>query len=367
MGATMRKAIAFVVLFPLVLVFSGCAGRTLCHPTKTQEDYRRESYICEEQALLRSAQWGNVGMLLLKQSEKQRCLKERFGWMECNATAQDSRISEGTPPVVAPQQVAPRVYTHTVRQAFGGALSQDQARIVALARAKREVLEQAGTYLESLTEVQQGRLARDEILALAAGVLKAEIVSEKTTAEGQGFLIEITARVEVDPAVLHDRVQKLLVAEEPEEKTSAWYNDKGITLLNSRKYTDAIRNFNEALLINNKNEAAYANRGTAYLGLGKYDAAIKDFNSAIEIYDKYSFAYRNRGAAYAAQKLYDLAIQDFGWAILLNPEDATAYIFRGATNMDRGETEWACRDFKKACELGDCEGQEKASKKGLCQ
>ena len=40
---------------------------------------------------------------------------------------------------------------HTVRQAFGGGQSPDDARISAMAKAKREALEQAGTYIESLT------------------------------------------------------------------------------------------------------------------------------------------------------------------------------------------------------------------------
>jgi len=40
---------------------------------------------------------------------------------------------------------------HTVRQTFGGGQSPDDARISAMAKAKREALEQAGTYIESLT------------------------------------------------------------------------------------------------------------------------------------------------------------------------------------------------------------------------
>ena len=40
--------------------------------------------------------------------------------------------------------------THTVKQSFGGSQSPDDARISAVAKAKREALEMAGTYIESL-------------------------------------------------------------------------------------------------------------------------------------------------------------------------------------------------------------------------
>jgi len=60
---------------------------------------------------------------------------------------------------------------HTVKQTFGGGQSPDDARISAMAKAKREALEKAGTYIESLTVVQNSKVEKDEILALAAGVL----------------------------------------------------------------------------------------------------------------------------------------------------------------------------------------------------
>jgi hypothetical protein len=58
--------------------------------------------------------------------------------------------------------------THTVKQSFGGSQSPDDARISAVAKAKREALEMAGTYIESLTVVKNSQVDKDEILALAA-------------------------------------------------------------------------------------------------------------------------------------------------------------------------------------------------------
>ena len=69
-----------------------------------------------------------------------------------------------------------KTYTHTVKQIFGGAQSPDDASIAAIAKAKREVLEKAGTYLESLTVVQDGAVTSDEVFSIAAGILKVEIM-----------------------------------------------------------------------------------------------------------------------------------------------------------------------------------------------
>ena len=58
-----------------------------------------------------------------------------------------------------------KTITHTVRQPFGGSQSPDDARIAVVARAKREVLEMAGTYVQTLTVVKDSRVEKDEILA----------------------------------------------------------------------------------------------------------------------------------------------------------------------------------------------------------
>lgn len=55
-------------------------------------------------------------------------------------------------PVLAVGEI--QTITHTVKQPFGGSQSPDDARISAVAKAKREALEKAGTYIESITVVK---------------------------------------------------------------------------------------------------------------------------------------------------------------------------------------------------------------------
>ena len=80
-----------------------------------------------------------------------------------------------------------KTFVHTVRQPFSGSQSPDDARIAATHKAKREVLEKAGTYLETLTIVEKGKLTKDQIMALASGVLKTEIISQKPYTSGEGY------------------------------------------------------------------------------------------------------------------------------------------------------------------------------------
>lgn len=100
--------------------------------------------------------------------------------------------------------------THTVKQSFGGSQSPDDARIAAVAKAKREALELVGTYVESTTVVKNAQVEKDEILALTAGVLKAEVLSQKNYTTGEAFGIEVTVRVKVDTAVLEACLKKVL-------------------------------------------------------------------------------------------------------------------------------------------------------------
>ena len=102
------------------------------------------------------------------------------------------------------------VVVKTVRQHITGEISPDNARKFAVGKAKRAALEEAGTYLETMSVVREGNLERDEIMALAVGVLKTEVVKEKQFMDGNVFCMEATVRIEVDPSMLRSRIEKLL-------------------------------------------------------------------------------------------------------------------------------------------------------------
>jgi tetratricopeptide (TPR) repeat protein len=309
-----------------------------------------------------------------------------------------------------------KTVTHTVRQPFGGSQSPDDARIAAVARAKREALEMAGTYVEGLTVVKNLRVEKDEILALTAGVLTAEVVSQKNYHTDDAFGVEIVVRINVDTSILEDRVKKLLadrthleqlnqarkkekelldevvkLQEENKrltvEKKSAeqlkgrfqeasqgltavdWL-DKSLALWQGGEFSDpkkAIELLSEAIHLKPDYARAYLGRGNAYANLGQHQRAIEDYNEAIHSGPGYAEAYYNRGREYQLLGQHQRAIKDCNTALSLKPDLAYAYNNRGKAYLAMQNTLQGCSDFQKACSMGDCSFYEIEKKLGLCR
>jgi tetratricopeptide (TPR) repeat protein len=290
--------------------------------------------------------------------------------------------------------------THTVKQSFGGSQSADDARISAVAKAKREALEKAGTYIESITVVKNLQVDKDEILALAAGVLKAEVVSQKNYHTDDAFGIDVVVKVVVDTSVLEERVKKLLqdrthldqlkqvrarekellekivILEEENRKkgkskqkaatlkkefqAAAWgltafdWLQKAILLWTDGKFADsrkAMEYLNEAIRLKPDLAHAYSTRGIAYYTMGQYQRAIKDYDEAIRL--KLNI-YAVRGIAYREMGQYQRAIKDFDEAIRLKPDLpdlANAYSERGVAYNSLRQHERAIKDCDEAIRL----------------
>jgi len=291
--------------------------------------------------------------------------------------------------------------THTIKQSFGGSQSPDDARISAVAKAKREALEKTGVYIEALTVVKEAKVEKDEILALTAGVVKAEVVSQKNYHTEDAFGIEIIVNVIVDTSVLGERVKKLLqdrthltqikdaqkreeellqkVAklEEENRKLTArkqntkelkkqfqqasrgltamdWF-DKAFALWVDGKYTDpkkAIEYLTNSIRLKPDLAEAYGNRGLAYSkDLRHYRRAIDDFDKAIHLKPDLADVYNNRGLTYDKLGQYQRAIKDYDEAIRLKPGDADAYYNRGRTYHHLKQYQRAINDFDEAISI----------------
>lgn len=318
----------------------------------------------------------------------------------------------------SPAEADIKVYTHTVKQAFGGSQSPDDARMAAIAKAKREVLELAGTYIESMTIVKNNMIEEDQIVGLAAGVLNAEIVSQKNYATEEGFGILVTAKVAVDTTILEDRVETLIQDKELLEKNQEAqdrieellakitmleqenkklksvpdpgkqkslekeFKELGNGLEAAELLQKALANFNrgkfsepeEAMVLLNRsialdpfNDKSYALRAMAYRQQNEIDKAISDSNKAIELNPRNVRAYTFRGFIYRNMGNFRQALKDCNTAIRLNPNFARAYQVRGSIYMRLRKKSMACSDFRKACALGDCGALKKAQQRIDCQ
>ena len=103
--------------------------------------------------------------------------------------------------VPGPVMSATQTIDSTVSQTYGGIFSAEDARVVATVKARRQALEKAGTYIESLGIVKQP-FTKEDLPVLAAGILEAGIAAQKNYVVQDGFVFEVTARINVNTKTL---------------------------------------------------------------------------------------------------------------------------------------------------------------------
>lgn len=91
---------------------------------------------------------------------------------------------------------------------LGDADSRVDARRIAIQEAKRKALEQAGTFVSSLTVVKDYQLSKDEVAAYTAGLVDTEVASEEMRGSVDRPEIYIKARCTIDTAVLAEQIER---------------------------------------------------------------------------------------------------------------------------------------------------------------
>ena len=269
--------------------------------------------------------------------------------------------------------------------------SKLSCRTIALEQVKRLLLEELGTYLESHTEVKNYQVSRDQIIAITAGIVRAEILNEKW--DGQTYFI--IAKITADPKQVASAIdelrrerQSLSELEESKKRTDEllkelaklreelksskggertqekkdyraavqklgavdWYKE-GYALAESGKYQDAISFYNKAIDADPKHAAAYSVRGWAYYRIRDYQSALKDNNRALDLKPNVPSALANRSWTLWGMRQYDKALVDANRAIELAPDYARAYLTRAVIYLYMENNVNAIEDFNKAIEL----------------
>ena len=87
--------------------------------------------------------------------------------------------------------------------------SKNDARRMCFLEAKRKVLEKAGTYIESYTQVKNYKLTKDEINSYSAALLKVEVVNEEWKFIGATMAIFMSVKAEVSTDYIEKQLSKI--------------------------------------------------------------------------------------------------------------------------------------------------------------
>lgn len=294
-------------------------------------------------------------------------------------------------------QGAVKIFEHKVDQPFSGSQSPDDAFMAAMTRAKFEVLERAGTYLESLSEVENAILTRDEVTALAGGILTTEVVNKANYANDKTFGILLTTRIEVNSDFLKQRMDKLLQDRSLLQKyneiqqrehellekikkleeanrsisnsssqaaalgmefsavsaalsASQWL-EKAYTLWSDGRFSDpptAIAHLGKAIDLDNKNPRSYNSRAVAYLNQERFKEAETDLDTALRLNPSYADAHNNLGSLHYRRGDFKKAVNAYTLALKYQPELVEAILNRGMALRKLFQFERAFNDFRRA-------------------
>ena len=107
-------------------------------------------------------------------------------------------------PYLANAKTETLVATHKYQ--MGDNDSRNDARRMCFLEAKRKVIEKAGTYIKTYTQVKNYQLTKDEIEVYSAALLKVETVKEDWKLSGASMAVEITVKAEVDTSYMEKQL-----------------------------------------------------------------------------------------------------------------------------------------------------------------
>lgn len=101
---------------------------------------------------------------------------------------------------------------------------------------------------------------------------------------------------------------------------------------------------------------AYFVRAEKYARRGRFYDAIGDYSKAIELDPEHLESYRKRAVARMNLKEYRMAISDQNTVLGKNPCYGKVYYDRGISYYFLEQHGTACKDMRKACDLGHYDG-----------
>jgi len=188
-----------------------------------------------------------------------------------------------------------------------------------------------------------------------------------TTRVGLGDPTELNLDMAKENALAAEERQKQLEAnpelkrqQEQQEKEAKQFTglkelfNQGTTLMNEKKYVEAVQMFEQALpLAKEKNlPIVLAKLAEAYQKSQQYPKAVENYTKAIEARPDDATLHNNLGNVYAEMGKIPEAAAEFKKAADMDPTQASRYYFNyGAVMYNQGKMDEASAAFKKATEI----------------
>jgi tetratricopeptide (TPR) repeat protein len=185
-----------------------------------------------------------------------------------------------------------------------------------------------------------------------------------------------TSAVKTQPEPLVVESPPNLELNSDQQKTADEFIARGKRYYDNDDFDNAIKNFDNAIVLNPNDAWVYASRALAYKQLGQRNQAIQDFEKAFSLNPKISGWIKKellemgsqlptlptsqlktanefvaRGKRYYDNDDFDNAIKNFDNAIRLDPYDAWVYASRALAYKQLGQKNQAIQDFEKAFSL----------------
>ena len=125
-------------------------------------------------------------------------------------------------------------------------------------------------------------------------------------------------------------------------------HEKAYNLMLEKDYQKALKIFDNLIYLFPNDANLFSDRGVIFINLNKKKEALKDFDQAVFLEDSYGYRYASR--AYARDFFGDTeaAILDYEKAIKLDPEDAVSYNNIGLLQEKLGYKKKAQKNFELA-------------------
>ena len=129
------------------------------------------------------------------------------------------------------------------------------------------------------------------------------------------------------------------------------FNNLAALYIDQGRYSEAVLQLNQALLLRPDYKMALLNRAVAYSQQGKISQALTDFAEVEFLDNRFPLLYLNRGLAFFDAGYYASAAEEYSYLAQLEPENPRAYLERGRAFVKMGYFQNAMDDFQKATAL----------------